>query len=79
MLSIIIIIIVIIIIIISCVTYFLTSITMPDPQTSDRYASDMVNEVIASSGISSREQVVKGKPQDSLGGATGEEVVYIVY
>jgi len=34
-----------------CVTYFLTSITMPDWQTSD--ASDTVNNVSASSGISS--------------------------
>jgi len=32
-----------------CVTYFLTSITMPDPQT----ALDTVNDVSASSGISS--------------------------
>jgi len=35
-----------------CVTYFLTSITMLDPQTSDN-ASDTLNDVSASSGISS--------------------------
>jgi len=36
------------------VTYFLTSITMPYPQTSDmRQMSDTVNDVSASSGINS--------------------------
>jgi len=34
---------------IPCVTYFLTSITMSDPKQT----SDMVNDVSASSGISS--------------------------
>jgi len=37
--------------VILCVTYFLTSLTMPYLQTSD--ASDTVNDVSASSGISS--------------------------
>jgi len=36
-----------------CVTYFLTSITMPDLQTSYIYASDTVNNVSTSFGISS--------------------------
>jgi len=31
--------------------YFLTTIIMPDPETSD-YTSDTVNDVSASSGIS---------------------------
>jgi len=35
-----------------CVIYFQTSVTMPDPQTSDK-SSDTVNDVSASSGISS--------------------------
>jgi len=34
-----------------CATYFLTSITMPDLQTS--HASDTVNDVSSPSGISS--------------------------
>jgi len=37
------------------VTYFLTSVTMSDPATS-YYASDAVNDVIASYGISSPSQ-----------------------
>jgi len=36
-----------------CVTYIVISITMPDPQTSDMRHADAVNDVCASSGISS--------------------------
>jgi len=42
---------------IKCVTYFLTSITLTDPQTS-YMRQIMVNIVSASSGISSPEEVV---------------------
>jgi len=37
-----------------CVTYFLTSTTMPDPQTSDMRRSDTVNDVSARSLASAR-------------------------
>jgi len=36
-----------------CVTYFLTSISVPDPQTSDMRQIYTVNDVSASSDISS--------------------------
>jgi len=48
-------------------TYFFTSITMPDPPNY-RYASDAVNDVSASSGISSPWQTVNSMPKRSLVG-----------
>ena len=46
-------------------TYFLTSITITDPQNSDM-RHIMVNDVSASSGISSHEQVVNSIPKQSF-------------
>jgi len=47
-----------------CVTYFLTSITMTDPQNSDM-CHIMVNDVSASSGVSSPKQVVNSIQKQS--------------
>jgi len=55
------------------VTYFLTSITMPDPQISDMHT---VNDVSASSGVRSTYKAANSIPKNLLDGALYKNFFY---